>query len=312
MSEPYPAMGSVAARTATIALVSNTGQPILLGVPVGNTDKIHTQGFTTGSNALGYKLDSVGVRIFSLATGGSLTVHIYTADASGAKDDLVHTLGTLETRTSNAVRQFTAPADATLFPDTDYLVVFEAGGPTSSHVRIHATSSDAEDLGSAAGWSIENRRRYNNVLVTPSSRFVHDQCTRQRGEHFHRRDSERTGAEERRGRCRDRDRPGVRPGDHRLHRLGGQRRGRDHRGADAQRQWRHLRLPRRHRLDHRGCGRSKGRPPGLALGGGEHHQGRGHGRGRHHHANLHGGSDAQRARHRPARDHRHPRRWAKP
>ena len=83
-SEAYPSMGSVAARNATIALVSNTGQPVLLGVPVGNTDKIHTQGFTTGSNALGYKLDSVGVRIRSLASGGSLTVHIYTADASGA------------------------------------------------------------------------------------------------------------------------------------------------------------------------------------------------------------------------------------
>ena len=83
-------------------------------------------------------------------------------------DALVHTLGTLETRTLNAVRQLTAPADATLFPDTDYLVVFEAGGPTNSHVQIHATSSDAEDLGSAAGWSIENRRRYNNVLVTPA------------------------------------------------------------------------------------------------------------------------------------------------
>ena len=168
-SEAHPTIGSIAARTATIALVSNTDQPVQAShVSIGNTDKAHTQGFTTGSNALGYKLDSVGLRIRSVASGATLTVHIYTADASGAIEALVHTLTSPRTYTVNAVHLFTAPSGATLSPDTHYLVAFVAGGSSRGSVQLHVTSSDAEDAGSAAGWSIENRRRQNNLLVSPS------------------------------------------------------------------------------------------------------------------------------------------------
>ena len=149
----------------TTAWVSNTAQTLSSSfISLGNTDKKHSQGFRTGAEPGGYSLGSVGVYVRSedLESGETFTVHIYTANASGAIDTLVHTLISPDSYADGAVNLFTAPADATLAANTDYLVVFEATGNAVNDFTLGLTNSTSEDSGSAMGWSIEDSRRFDN------------------------------------------------------------------------------------------------------------------------------------------------------
>ena len=149
----------------TTAWVSNTAQTLSSGsIALGNRDKRHSQGFSTGAEPGGYSLGSVGVyvRDEDLESGETFTVHIYTADATGAIDTLVHTLISPDSYADDAVNLFTAPADATLAANTDYLVVFEATGNSTNDFELGLTHSPSEDSGSATGWSIEDERHFDN------------------------------------------------------------------------------------------------------------------------------------------------------
>ena len=95
---------------------------------------------------------------------------IYTARC-GAIDTLVHTLTSPDSYADGAVNLFTAPADATLAANTDYLVVFEATGHVATDFTIGVTDSTSEDSGSATGWSIEDSRRFDNSIFS-SNTFV--------------------------------------------------------------------------------------------------------------------------------------------
>ena len=151
----------------TTAWVSNTAQTLSSArIVLGNTDKRHSQGFSTGAESGGYSLGSVGVYVDDedLESGETFTVHIYTANADGAIDTLVHTLISPDSYADGAVNLFTAPADATLAANTDYLVVFEATGNAANDFALGITASTSEDSGSATGWSIEDERRYENSL----------------------------------------------------------------------------------------------------------------------------------------------------
>ena len=151
----------------TTAWVSNTAQTLSAGtVGIGHRDKRHTQGFKTGAEAGGYSLGSVGVYVSNedLESGETFTVHIYTANADGAIDTLVHTLTSPDSYADSAVNLFTAPAGATLAANTDYLVVFEATGNEGADFALGLTTSTSEDSGSATGWSIEDFRRFDNSL----------------------------------------------------------------------------------------------------------------------------------------------------
>ena len=156
-------------QSGTTAWVSNTAQTLTnITIVVGNADKRFSQGFTTGAETGGYSLGSVGVHIrdADLESGETLTVHIYTASADGAIDTLVHTLISPDSYEDRAVNLFTAPADATLAANTDYLVVFEATGDAANDFRLSLTNSTSEDSGSATGWSIEDNRRYDDGIET--------------------------------------------------------------------------------------------------------------------------------------------------
>ena len=158
---------------AQTALISNTGQAREASVvSIASRDKRHSQGFRTGSNVDGYTLTSVGLYVdnASLASGKTFIVHIYTANSSGALDSLVHTL-TSPSYTNDAVNLFTAPANAMLAADTDYLVVFEGNDPTASNFQVGITLSDAEDSGAATGWSIEDARRFDGNLSSTGVSF---------------------------------------------------------------------------------------------------------------------------------------------
>ena len=152
----------------TTAWVSNTAQTLSTSfIRIGDKDKRHSQGFTTGAESGGYSLGSVGVYVDDedLESGETLTVHIYTANATGAIDTLMHTLISPGSYADGAVNLFTAPADATLDPNTDYLVVFEATGNVATDFALGLTSSPSEDSGSATGWSIEDNRRFDNSIT---------------------------------------------------------------------------------------------------------------------------------------------------
>ena len=172
-------------QSGTTAWVSNTAQTLISArIVLGNTDKRHSQGFTTGAETGGYSLGSVGVHVDDedLESGETLTVHIYTASADGAIDTLVHTLISPDSYEDRAVNLFTAPAGATLAPNTDYLVVFEATGDAANDFSLSLTNSTSEDSGSATGWSIEDSRRYDNstfngVLVISVNAAAEEQGT---------------------------------------------------------------------------------------------------------------------------------------
>ncbi len=152
-------------QSGTTAWVSNTAQTLSTSfIRLGNMDKRHSQGFRTGAESGGYSLGSVGVyvRDEDLESGETFTVHIYTANASGAIDTLVHTLISPDSYADGAVNLFTAPADATLAANTDYLVVFEATGDAGDDFELGVTDSTSEDSGSATGWSIADTRRFDN------------------------------------------------------------------------------------------------------------------------------------------------------
>ena len=160
-----------AAEVQTTAWVSNTAQALDFFTPyvsLGHRDKRHTQRFWTGSDSGGYSLGSVGVYVHDedLESGETFTVHIYTANADGATDTLVHTLISPDSYADGAVNLFTAPADATLTANTFYLVVFEATGNDASDFQLGVTVSTSEDSGSAKGWSIEDNRRFDNGTTT--------------------------------------------------------------------------------------------------------------------------------------------------
>ena len=155
--------------------VSNTGQTRASNaILLGNQDKTSSQGFTTGAESGGYSLGWVGVHVASenLGAGETFTVHIYTATASGARDALVYTLTSPASYTEGAVNRFTAPANATLAANTDYLVVFKGTANLVNDFQLSVTDSDAEDPGSATGWSIEDARRSTNFLVASGNSFV--------------------------------------------------------------------------------------------------------------------------------------------
>ena len=99
------------------------------------------QRFTTGSNATGYTLSSVVAYFMDIPALSVPRLSIYTVGADDYPDTLVHTLTapatfteepTYGTFSTDALNTFTAPANAALAKDTDYFVVYENVGTTSS------------------------------------------------------------------------------------------------------------------------------------------------------------------------------------
>ena len=117
------------------------------------------QAFTTGSNSAGYTLTSIEIEMFWNATpAASFTVSIH-SDNSGAPGASLGTLTHPSPLVDNAVNAFTHTGidlDAT----TTYFVVVDATGASGGSIRN--AGSTAEDLTSAAGWSIGDSSLYRN------------------------------------------------------------------------------------------------------------------------------------------------------
>ncbi|WP_419840451.1 choice-of-anchor R domain-containing protein [Candidatus Poriferisodalis sp.] len=153
-------LSSAGAQTPTPSvLVSNVGQSTGGGsLNFGTSDA--AQAFSTGSNASGYTLSSVDVRFGGLSqtdAASRLRVTV-NADAGGFPGAVVGTL-TFPVYTafsSDQTLRFKAPEGGiSLAADTTYFVVldsFQFGW--SGFASLWRTTSDGEDAGAAAGWSI--------------------------------------------------------------------------------------------------------------------------------------------------------------
>ena len=118
------------------------------------------QGFTTGANAGGYTLDSIGVHFFSTANNLSPAVNrisaTLNAGSSSEPGAELCSLANPATFGGSGLHTFAAPTMGTTCPtlhaSTTYWVLVKNDSRTTSH--LSATDNDAEDPGGAAGWSI--------------------------------------------------------------------------------------------------------------------------------------------------------------
>ena len=139
------------------AMVQNLGQTDSGHLSVGGLVPVASQGFTTGSNAAGYRLQGIGVNIEGSGndfpdgpTSVSVAVHADSNGNPGAK------LFDLVSPTDYAAGHsfFEAPPGTTLDPDTSYVMVWTHLGGTVH--RLQPTASNSEDSGALSGFSIAN------------------------------------------------------------------------------------------------------------------------------------------------------------
>ena len=138
-----------------IALVSNLAQESGQGTLFfGHNPDVTSQGFRTGTNIDGYMLDSVIVSFGSKAgSPGDIQVSISTDDDGSPGE----TVGILNGSNPDVAGLyiFTTDNSILLDADTDYHVVFDVTDALPGNAyRLVFTGNDAEDSGSAYGWSI--------------------------------------------------------------------------------------------------------------------------------------------------------------
>ena len=139
----------------TETLLSNTGQTFIPGNGVGVGDYSHAQGFTTGSNAPGYRLDSIELHVNAVPTTPSdVTVELWSATSDSEPDAsvaaLTHSTGTWTT----GANTFNAPTDTELDANTLYFVFLSYSG-AGEELVLNYTGHTSHDSGEAAGWSVD-------------------------------------------------------------------------------------------------------------------------------------------------------------
>ena len=139
------------------AMVQNLGQTDRGYRSVGGTNKVLSQGFTTGSNPGVYVLQGIGVNIEG--SGGnvpdgsasvSVAVHADSGGKPGAK--LFDLLSPTEFAAGHSF--FEAPRGTELEESTSYVMVWSHLGGTVH--RMRKTGSNSEDSGALTGFSIAN------------------------------------------------------------------------------------------------------------------------------------------------------------
>ena len=147
-----------------VVLVKNTGQtPISTAAILTSASNQYAQQFTTGTNAGGYALGSIGFQFGTFAdisTAGSHLTVTLNADNNGNPGAALCTLSDPTSFTSAAVNTFDAPATGTeqcpkLAASTTYFAVIKQVS-FSDAINFGITPSDDEDSGGAPGWLIGN------------------------------------------------------------------------------------------------------------------------------------------------------------
>ena len=141
------------------AMVQNLGQVDSLYVAAGpgSLYTVVSQGFTTGSNEYGYRVQGIGVNIEGSdskypdgPTSVSVAVH---EDSSGKPGDKLFDLVSPD-EFGAGHSFFEAPAGTNLAASTSYVLVWRH--LTGTTHRLQRTSSNSEDSGKATGSSIAN------------------------------------------------------------------------------------------------------------------------------------------------------------
>jgi len=138
----------VNAAATSVALIGNSGQTSF-GNPQLTSDR--AQAFTTGSHSTGYKLTSVQID-FKTNAGAAYASDVKIMNDGGAGPGST-TLGTLTDPASlvAGLNEFTGDVD--LAASTTYYVVIDSSVADFDTI-LDGTSSNDEDSGGAAGWSI--------------------------------------------------------------------------------------------------------------------------------------------------------------
>ena len=153
------------AKAQTVTLVSNTGQSADADA-AGTLDR--AQAFTTGSNSGGYTLSSIDI-ISEDPQGDDASVSVCTVDGSGYPTTTCTAL-TAPSSFAAGTLTFTASPVMTLTSTTTYTVLI--GIPGGGTLILDSTTSDNEDLGAAAGWSLADSYDFktsSNVWETISN-----------------------------------------------------------------------------------------------------------------------------------------------
>ena len=140
------------------AMVSNLGQADNGYVTLNGTSQVLAQGFTTGANAAGYRLQGIGVniegsqgRVPDGPASVSVAVH---AGAGVLPDRKLFDLVSPDEFNANDLSFFEAPAGTVLEPNTSYVLVWRFLGGTWQ--RLQRTSSDSQDSGALTGFGVAN------------------------------------------------------------------------------------------------------------------------------------------------------------
>ena len=148
------------------AMVQNLGQADSIFWTASATLPVFSQGFTTGPNAAGYRLQGIGVNIEGSGsnfpdgpTSVSVAVHADSGGKPGAKlFDLVS-----PTEYAAGHSFFEAPPGTTLAASTSYVLVWRHLDGTSH--RLQATLGNSEDSGALAGFSIADAANWGSTLA---------------------------------------------------------------------------------------------------------------------------------------------------
>ena len=139
------------------AMVQNLGQTNNSHVSAGSTNKVVSQGFTTGSDTFGYRVQGIGVNIEGSGsnypdgpTSVSVAVH---EDSNGKPGDKQFDLVSPD-EFGAGHSFFEAPPGTHLAPSTSYVLVWRYLRGTTH--RLQRTAINSEDSGKAMGSSIEN------------------------------------------------------------------------------------------------------------------------------------------------------------
>ena len=139
-------------------LVSNIGQS---ATSEAGLSLDIAQAFTTGSDSSGDRGFTVtGIGLNLGATDDSVTsatITIHRSNSDGEPGTSVGTLTRSAALVDNSVNSWTSSAGIDLAANTTYFIVIEGTGTSSaSPGSLRLTSSDSEDSGAAAGWTIGN------------------------------------------------------------------------------------------------------------------------------------------------------------
>ena len=146
---------AVPAQAQVTTLVSNHGED-----DTSATNVVHAQRFKTGSNANGYTISEIQIRLGS--GSGSTSVLLRNNSSSRPGGTVVASFTNPDSLTSDAVNTFTASSAVPLARGTLYWVVVNEG-VSGTRRSIGTTNGDGET--GEAGWSLDNDRVWSN---TPS------------------------------------------------------------------------------------------------------------------------------------------------